>query len=159
MSKSWNDIENHWIRLRDQSSFFVLETPCILIDKDGDLFETTLFDLIDFIDVPSTLSRQLLKDYLQNAVQFGVETTRSKMMDTNKSNSQKFFEELALIKQLSRNDTLGDIDDILHAMDVAYKGFIAAPRKMLIVQMGEYRADLLLVSPPSNDGRKMVVTP
>ena len=158
MSNSWNDIENHWIRLRDQSSF-VLETPCILIDKDGDLFETTLFDLIDFIDVPSTLSRQLLKDYLQNAVQFGVKTTRSKMMDTNKSNSQKFFEDLALIKQLSRNDTLGDIDDILHAMDVAYKGFIAAPRKMLIVQMGEYRADLLLVSPPSNDGRKMVVTP
>ena len=68
MSKSWNDIENHWIRLRDQSSF-VLETPCVLIDKDGDLFETTLFDLIDFIDVPSTMSRQYLKDYLQIAVE------------------------------------------------------------------------------------------
>ena len=63
-----------------------------------------------------------------------------------------------MIKQLSRNDTLGDIDDILHAMEVAYKGFIADPRKMLIVQMGEYRADLLLVSPPSTDGRTMVVT-
>ena len=157
MSKSWNDIENHWIRLRDQSSF-VLETPCILIDKDGDLFETTVFDLIEYIDLPSTMSRQLLKEYLQNAVEFGVDIARSKMMDTYKSNSQKFFEELALIKQLSRNDTLGDIDDILHAMEVANKGFIAAPRKMLIIQMGEYRADLLLVSPPSNDGRKIVAT-
>ena len=157
MSKSWNDIENHWLRLRDQSSF-VLETPCILIDKDGDLFETTVFDLIEYIDLPSTMSRQLLMDYLQNAVEFGVDIARSKMMDTNKSNSQKFFEELALIKQLSRNDTLGDIDDILHAIEVANKGFIAAPRKMLIVQMGEYRADLLLVSPPSNDGRKIVAT-
>ena len=157
MSKSWNDIENHWIRLRDQSSF-VLETPCILIDKDGDLFETTIFDLIDYIDVPSTMSRQLLKDYLQNAVGFGVEAARSKMMDTYISNSQKFFEELDLIKQLSRNDTLGDIDDILHEMNVAKNGFNTAPRKMLIVQMGENRADLLLVSPPSNDGRKMVAT-
>ncbi|MDC0319606.1 hypothetical protein OAL34_00500 [Synechococcus sp. AH-551-G03] len=157
MSKSWNDIENHWLRLRDQSSF-VLETPCILIDKDGDLFETTLFDLIDFIDVPSTMSREYLKDYLQNAVEFGVEAARSKMLDTYKGNSQKFFEELALIKQLSRNDTLGDIDDILHAMEVANRGFTTAPRKMLIVQMGEYRADLLLVSPPSNDGRKMVAS-
>ena len=157
MSKSWNDIEKHWIRLRDQSSF-VLETPCILIDKDGDLFETTLFDLIDYIDVPSTMSRQLMKDYLQNAVGFGVEAARSKMMDTYISNSQKFFEELDLIKQLSRNDTLGDIDDILHAMNVAKNGFNTVPRKMLIVQMGENRADLLLVSPPSNDGRKMVAT-
>ena len=157
MSKSWNAIENHWIRLRDQSSF-VLETPCVLIDKDGDLFETTLFDLIDYIDMPTTLSRQLLKDYLQNAVEYGVEAARSKMMDTYKSDSQKFFEELALIKQQSRNDTLGDIDDILQAMDFANKGFIADPRKMLIVQMGESRADLLLVSPPSNDGRKMVAT-
>ena len=157
MSKSWNDIENHWLRLRDQSSF-VLETPCILIDKDGDLFETTVFDLIEYIDLPSTLSRQLLKEYLQHAVEFGVDIARSKMMDTYKSYSQKFFEELALIKQLSRNDTLGDIDDILHAMEVANKGFIAAPRKMLIVQMGGYRADLLLVSPPSNDGRKIVAT-
>jgi hypothetical protein len=24
---------------------------------------------------------------------------------------------------------------------------------MLVIQLGEYRADLLLVSPPSNDGR------
>ncbi|MDA7685180.1 hypothetical protein N8608_01245 [bacterium] len=157
MSRSWNDIENHWIRLRDQSSF-VLETPCILIDKDGDLFETTLFDLIDYIDVTSTMSRQLLKYYLQHAVEFGVESARSKIMDTYKNDSQKFFEELALIKQQSRNDTLGDIDDILHAMNVANKGFIAAPRKMLIVQMGEFRADLLLISPPSNDGRKTVAT-
>ena len=157
MSKSWNDIENHWIRLRDQSSF-VLETPCILIDKDGDLFETTLFDLIDYIDVPSTMSRQLLKDYLQNAVEFGVQAARSKMMDTYISNNQKFFDDLDLIKQLSRNDTLGDIDDILHAMNVAKNGFNTAPRKMLIVQMGENRADLLLVSPPSNDGRKMGAT-
>ena len=121
-------------------------------------FETTLFDLIDFIAVPSTMSRQLLKDYLQNAVEFGVEAARRKMMDTYKGNSQKFFEELALIKHLSRNDTLGDIDDILLAMEVANRGFTTAPRKMLIVQMGEYRADLLLVSPPSNDGRKMVAT-
>ena len=157
MSKSWNDIENHWIRLRDQPTF-ILETPCILIDKDGDLFETTLFELTDHIDLPPTMSKQLLKDYLQMAVESGTEVARSKMIDIYKSNGQKLFEEIALIKQLSRNDTLANMDDILHAIDIANKGFTAVPRKMLIIQMGEHRADLLLVSPPSNNGRKVLPT-
>ena len=39
MPNSWNDIENHWIQLRDQS-LLTLDTPCIVINKDGDLFET-----------------------------------------------------------------------------------------------------------------------
>ena len=53
---------------------------------------------------------------------------------------------------------MGDIDDLLNAIKIASNGFNTSPRKMLIVQMGEYRADLLLVSPPSNDGRKMEKT-
>ncbi len=50
--------------------------------------------------------------------------------------------------------TLGSIDDVLNAYQIARNGFIVFPRKMLIIQLGEYRADLLLVSPPSNDGRR-----
>ena len=51
-----------------------------------------------------------------------------------------------------------EIKRVLNAINIASNGFNTSPRKMLIVQMGEYRADLLLVSPPSNDGRKVEKT-
>ena len=154
MSNSWKDIENHWIQLRDQP-LFSLSTPCILIDKDGDLFEINLWGLTGHIEMPSTMSNSQIIEYLETAMQIGVEATKVKMLDTHQSNIQSFFEELDLIKKQARNDTLGHIDDILYAINVASNGFNATPRKMLIVQMGECRADLLLVSPPSNDGRRM----
>ena len=76
-------------------------------------------------------------------------------LDIDQSNILRGLEELDLSKQQARNDTLGHIDDSRYAVNVASNGFNATPRKMLIVQMCECRSDLLLVSPPSNDGRRM----
>lgn len=157
MPNSWSDFENHWMQLRDQP-LFSLDTPCILINKDGDLFETSLWGLKSHIGIPLSMSIQHLKEFLSNAFEIGTEATRKKMLEKDQSSSQKFFDELALIRKLSRNDTLGDIDDLLNAINIANTGFKASPRKMLIIQMSEYRADLLLGSPPSNDGRKVVQT-
>ena len=154
MSKSWNNIENHWIQLRDQL-LLTLDTPCIVINKDGDLFETSLWGLTCHIDIPLEMSKHLLKEYLVNAIEIGVEAARIQMIQKDHVNSKKFFDQLSLIQKLSRNDILGDIDDLLNAINIAKDGFYASPRKMLIVQMGMYRADLLLVSPPSNDGRQV----
>ena len=152
MSNSWKDIENHWIELRDQS-IFSLSTPCILINKDGDLFEITLWKLTEHIDIPLTMSKELLFEYLETSMAMGSEPAKLKILDNHQGDTQKFIDELDLIKKQSRNDTLGHIDDILDAITIALNGFSSTPRKMLVVQMGEYRADLLLVSPPSNDGR------
>ena len=157
MSKSWNDIENHWIQLRDQS-LLTLDTPCIVINKDGDLFETTLWGLTSHIDIPLEMSKQQLKEYLVNAIEIGADAARMQMIQRDQINSKTFFNQFSLIRQLSQNDTMGDINDLLNAINIASNGFNTSPRKMLIVQMGEYRADLLLVSPPSNDGRKVEKT-
>lgn len=154
MSNNWKDIENHWIQLRDQS-MFSLSTPCILINKDGDLFEITLWGLTNHIEIPLAMSKQQLFVYLETALEIGAEATKVKMLDARQGNVQKFLDELDFIKNESRNDTLGHIDDILYAINIAVNGFSSTPRKMLVVQMGEYRADLLLVSPPSNVGRKV----
>lgn len=153
MSNGWKDIENHWIQLRDQS-IFSLHTPCILINKDGDLFEITLWGLTQHIDIPIAMSKQQLFEYLETAMEIGAEATKVKML-AHQSITKKFLDELDTIKKQSQNETLGHIDDILYAIDIALKGFSAAPKKMLVVQMGEYRADLLLASPPSNDGRNV----
>ena len=153
MSHSWNEIENHWIQLKDKPKFD-LSIPCIVINKDGDLFENTLKDLVSYIDIPSNLSRELLFNYLSLTIEMGSEAAKQMIFDNGQSIGQEFFNQLKLVNEFARNTTLGTIDDVLHAIKLAENGFSTLPRKMLIIQLGEYRADLLLVSPPSNAGRK-----
>ena len=152
MAHSWNEIENHWIRLRDHL-LFDLSVPCIIINKDGDLFESSLEEISNYIDIPSTVPDEQLFLYLSTALEIGTEAANKKIAEEDKLMGKEFFKQLQLIKDKARNITLGSIDDVLNAIQIARNGFIAFPRKMLIIQLGEYRADLLLVSPPSNDGR------
>ena len=153
MAHSWNEIENHWIRLRDHS-LFDLSVPCIIINKDGDLFESSLEEISNYIDIPSTVPVEQLFLYLSTALEIGTEAANKKIAEEDKLMGKEFFKQLQLIKDKARNITLGSIDDVLNAIQIARNGFIVFPRKMLIIQLGEYRADLLLVSPPSNDGRR-----
>ena len=76
------------------------------------------------------------------------------MVEADPLTSNDFFKQLQMIKDKARNITLGSVDDILNVYKIARNGFDVFPRKMLIIQLGEYRADFLLVSPPSNDGRR-----
>ena len=152
MAHSWNEIENHWIRLRDHS-LFDLSVPCIIINKDGDLFESSLEKISNYIDIPSTVPDEQLFLYLSTALEIGTEAANIKIAEEDKLKGKEFFKQLQIIKSKARNITLGSIDDVLNAIQIARNGFFAFPRKMLIIQLGEYRADLLLVSPPSNDGR------
>ena len=153
MAHSWNEIENHWIRLRDHL-LFDLSVPCIIINKDGDLFESSLEKISNYIDIPSTVPDEQLFLYLSTALEIGTEAANIKIAEEDKLKGKEFFKQLQIIKSKARNITLGSIDDVLNAIQIARNGFIAFPRKMLIIQLGEYRADLLLVSPPSNDGRR-----
>ena len=154
MSRSWNEIENHWIKLRDHP-ILDLSAPCVVINKDGDLFENTLWDIINYIDIPATISKTDLFVYLSTALVMGsTEAALRQLIDDDQLNVGEFLDQLNSIKQKALNITLGTIDDVLHALYIAKNGFSAHPRKMLIIQLGEYRADFLLVSPPTNDGRK-----
>ena len=153
MAHSWNEIENHWIRLRDHL-LFDLSVPCIIINKDGDLFESSLEKISNYIDIPSTVPDEQLFLYLSTALEIGTEAANIKIAEEDKLKGKEFFKQLQIIKSKARNITLGSIDDVLNAIQIARNGFIAFPRKMLIIQLGDYRADILLVSPPSNDGRR-----
>jgi hypothetical protein len=153
MSRSWQEIENHWIRLRDHSKFD-LSVPCIVINKDGDLFESSLCKILDHIDIPPTMSTDQLSLYLSTAVELGKDAASKTMVEADPLTSNDFFKQLQMIKDKARNITLGSVDDVLNVYQIARNGFDVFPRKMLIIQLGEYRADFLLVSPPSNDGRR-----
>ena len=153
MFHSWTEIENHWIRLRDHSHFD-LKVPCIVINKDGDLFENTLENILNYIDIPSAIYGEQLFLYLSTALEIGIDAANKKIVDEEQIMGQEFLKQLQMIKDKARNMTLGSIDDVLNAYQIARNGFVVFPRKMLIIQLGEYRADLLLVSPPSNDGMR-----
>ena len=77
MSHGWNEIENHWIKLRDKPKFD-LSIPCIVINKDGDLFENTLKDLVSYINIPLNLTRELLFNYLSLTIEMGSEAAKQK---------------------------------------------------------------------------------
>jgi hypothetical protein len=64
-----------------------------------------------------------------------------------------FFDELQKFNNSTHSEKFCTINDVIKAIDIAKAGYNKNPRKMLIVQLGELRADLLLASPPSNDGR------
>ncbi len=152
MSGSWKDIEQHWIKLRNQSSFD-LNVPCVAINKDGDLYETTLWGLTNHIDIPLMLSKQLLFKYMDLVITRGEEAAKTEMQQLSAIESLTFFDELEKLNNRSYSEKFCTVNDVIKAIDIAQTGYNKNPRKMLIVQLGELRADLLLASPPSNDGR------
>lgn len=152
MSGSWKDIEQHWIKLRDQSSFD-LNVPCVAINKDGDLHETTLWGLTNHIDIPLMLSKQLLFNYMELVITRGEEAAQTELQQLSAIDVVTFFDELQKFNNRSNSEKFCTVNDVIKAIDIAQAGYNKNPRKMLIVQLGELRADLLLASPPSNDGR------
>ena len=152
MSGSWKDIEQHWIKLRDQSSFD-LNIPCVAINKDGDLYETTLWGLTNHIDIPLILSKQLLFSYMELVIMRGEDAAQTEMQQLSAIDVLTFFDELQKFNNSTHSEKFCTINDVIKAIDIAKAGYNKYPRKMLIVQLGELRADLLLASPPSNDGR------
>lgn len=152
MSGSWKDIEKHWIKLRDQSSFD-LNVPCVVINKDGDLYETTLWGLTNHIDIPLMLSKQFLFDYMELVITRGVEAAKTEMQQLSSIDELAFIDELNKFNNHSHSEKFCTVNDVIKAIDIAQAGYNKNPRKMLIAQLGELKADLLLASPPSNDGR------
>lgn len=152
MSGSWKNIEQHWIKLRDQSSFN-LNVPCVAINKDGDLYETTLWGLTNHIDIPLILSKQLLFSYMELVIMRGEDAAQTEMQQLSAIDVLTFFDELQKFNNRSHSEKFCTVNDVIKAIDIAQAGYNQNPRKMLIVQLGELKADLLLASPPSNEGR------
>ena len=151
MPGRWKEIKNHWSHLRDQS-MFDLNIPCIVITKDGDLFENTLYELVRYIDLPESIPQVQILTYLELAHEIGPELAKQQLISDSQFNAKDFFVQLNNIEKAALNVSMGSINDLLEAIKIANTGFLANPRKMLVIQLGEYRADFLLVSPPSMDG-------
>ena len=146
----WNEVETHYNRLKDRTAFG-LNTECIVINKDGDLFETTLSGLSSHMKVSAALSSPQMRRYTELAAEIGAEDAMNKMLEKMDAEAETFCELWTESKKDIANETMGTVDDVVRMIGIAKEGFGRYPRKMLVVQLGETRADLLLVSPPPID--------
>jgi hypothetical protein len=117
------------------------------------LYETTLWGLTNHIDIPLILSKQLLFSYMELVIMRGEDAAQTEMQQLSAIDALTFFDELRKFNNSTHSEKFCTINDVIKAIDIAKAGYNKNPRKMLIVQLGELRADLLLASPPSNDGR------
>ena len=144
----WAEIESHYTRLTNRTAFD-LSAPCVVIDKDGDLFETSLSGLSSHMKVSAALSSPQMQRYTELAAEMGAEDAMNKMLEKMDGEAETFCELWAESKKDIEKGTLGTVDDVVKAIKIAKEGFNDYPRKMLVMQMGETRATLLLVSPPT----------
>ena len=142
----WKEVAPHYARLIKRTEFD-LTAPCIFIAKDGDIFETCLSGLSAHMKVSAALSSPQIQQYMELASEIGAEDAMNKMINPMDGEAETFCELWNDGKKDIEKGTLGTVDDIVRAISIARKGFNGQPRKILVVQMAETRASLLLISP------------
>ena len=76
------------------------------------------------------------------------------MQEMLKATDQETEEFVALYNE-AKNDIARDcyatVDDLVDAINTARKGFNSNPKKILVIQMNNKDADILLVAPPTEE--------
>ena len=148
MKKNWSEIENHYQRLKSREKFD-LSIPCVVIDQNVEVMETTLSGLANHLRVSSAMSNPLVKRYIGLANQIGAERAMNTLLMDDDA------EEFASLWTEAKSDVekgcIATMDDLVAAIKCAKKGFNEVTRRILVVQINEKDADVLLVGPPSDD--------
>ena len=148
MKKNWSEIERHYERLKSREKFD-LSIPCVVIDQNVEVMETTLSGLANHLRVSSAMSNPLVKRYIGLANQIGAERAMNTLLMDDDG------EEFASLWTEAKSDVekgcIATMDDLVAAIKCAKKGFNEKTRRILVVQINAKDADVLLVGPPSAD--------
>ena len=92
-----------------------------------------------------------MKRYISLAKKVGPKKAMQAMLEAIDQEAEEF---LALYNE-AKNDIARDcyatIDDLVDAINTARKGFNTNPKKILVIQMNNKDADILLVAPPTQE--------
>ena len=150
MKKNWSEIERHWQKLQGMIAFD-LTAPCIVIDQRGELMETTLSNLTNHLRVSTALATPHMKRYMSLAKKVGPEKAMQAMLEAIDQEAEEF---LALYNEAIHDiarDCYATVDDHVDAINTARKGFNTNPKTILVIQMNNKDADILLVAPPTQE--------
>ena len=150
MKKNWSEIERHWLKLQGMIAFD-LTVPCIVIDQRDELMETTLANLSNHLRVSTALATPQMKGYMSLAKKVGPEKAMQAMLEAMDQETEEF---VALYNEATTDiarDCYATIDDLVDAINTARKGFNTNPKKILVIQMNNKYADILLVAPPMEE--------
>ena len=148
MKRNWSEIERHYERLSSRERFD-LGAPCVVIDENVEVMETTLSGLANHLRPSSAMSSPSVKRYISLANQVGAEQAMNTLL------MEEDAEQFAMLWEEAKADVeagaIATMDDLVAAIKAAKKGFNHHPRKILVVQINAKDADVLLLAPPSDD--------
>ena len=150
MKKNWSEIERHWQKLQAMIAFD-LTAPCIVIDQRGELMETTLSNLTNHLRVSTALATPQMKGYMSLAKKVGPEKAMQAMLEAINQEAEEFLALYNEAKHDIARDCYATVDDLVDAINTARKGFNTNPKKILVIQMNNKDADILLVAPPTQE--------
>ena len=150
MKKNWSEIERHWQKLQGMIAFD-LTAPCIVIDQRGELMETTLSNLTNHLRVSTALATPQMKRYMSLAKKVGPEKAMQAMLEAINQEAEEFLALYNEAKHDIARDCYATVDDLVDAINTARKGFNTNPKKILVIQMNNKDADILLVAPPTQE--------
>ena len=141
----WLEAEPTYRKL-EKVAEFNLSLPCVVVTKEGDVMETVLSGLSNHLKPSSALSNPLMVDFFERAKEIGLTDAMNEILQTEEG--EEFAELWDQGQKDIANDTLGTMDDVTRAIETARDGFNSTPKKMLVIQIKETEAEVLLVSPP-----------
>ena len=147
MKKNWSEIENHWNRLISHDQFD-MAIPCIVIDQNFEVIETTISGLSNHLKVSIAMSSPLVKKYSQLSLQNGYEKAMQQMLMSHLNELDEFCLMWDEARKDVVNGAMATMDDLVDAISTAKKGFFESPRRILVVQINEKDCDILLVGKP-----------
>ena len=140
----WLEAEPTYRKL-EKVTEFNLSLPCVVVTKEGNVMETVLSGLSNHLKPSSALSHPLMSDFFERAKEIGLTEAMNEILQTEAG--EEFADLWDQGQKDIANDTLGTMDDLTKAIETARDGFNSTPKKMLVIQIGETKAEVLLVSP------------
>ncbi|MDC0319609.1 hypothetical protein OAL34_00515 [Synechococcus sp. AH-551-G03] len=125
--------------------------PCIVIDQNFEVIETTISGLSNHLKVSIAMSSPLVKKYSQLSLQNSSEKAMQQMLMSHMNELDEFCLMWDEARKDVANGAMATMDDLVDAISTAKKGFFESPRRILVVQINEKDCDILLVGKPVYD--------
>ena len=121
---------------------FDMSTPCIAIDHQCELMETTVSGLANHLKVSAAMSSPFVKQYIQLSLLIGSEKAMQHMLISLKDDHEEFCVLWSEARKDVADGAIPSTDDLVDAISTAKKKFLEHPWRIFIVQINARDYDI-----------------